>query len=246
MYKIEIGGTLRRLIQTFYLFGIWRNENESDFRKSCMRLPYLIHYSSYLIFLLTYAFLSGDKDQLIFLVAVSTCVLIIVIKLWYLLYRKDEILQFLYDPIVTHCITDYAESIEVKNKIGNFVKFIQVFILALIAIFFLINTISLPIFTSEKSLPLFVRFNLEGDYAMIIYWVAFLYSTLGIFLSVTYVFTIVFIWYLMFNYSIEYKILGNKFRRLGKTSEKTTKLSFHKDLIDLIKAHQKLFKYVAR
>ncbi len=241
MYKVELDPTLCRIIE-IYRVAIWRDEGESDLRKSCMRILYFLHYCSFLFYLLagTYqAYLSENENQLIFLVEVQIAVSIVVVKLFYLLWRHDETLNFLYDPIVTHCTEDYDESVVVNRKIKRVTVFYKVYTLIISITIALVIFIPLPIFTKDgKSLPLFIRFNLESDYYVVFYWMTYIYASVGSVLCSVYTFLMLIIWYIMYNYSIEYSLLGHRFRSLGTKTSKT----YHLELIHLIRAHNKLFK----
>lgn len=247
MYKVETDQTLRRLMQIYYWFGIWGNGDVSAFRKRCMRLLYLIQQSSFCIFFVIFTLLSGDNNEQIFFVEIEIVISVELVKCWYLLYRKDEILQFLNDPIVTHCNTDYDEWMEVNKKNNKFSKFIKVYSWALAAGILINIPVALPIFASEKKLPLFIPFDFESDYDTVFYWLAFVYISISCFCCAIYTLATVFLWYIMFNYAIEYKLLRNKFRRLGYATtemrKKSTANSFHRDLIDLICVQINLVKY---
>lgn len=237
MYKVEIDDTFHGIILAFYQFGIWRNDEESEFRKSCMKSLHLIFYFSFIVFLLFCAFINDDKGLQFFLVEMDISIAVIEVKTAYLLYRKDEILKFLYHPIV---ITDYGESVEVNKKIKIIMKFIQVYSVALIVTLIILTLAPLPMFTSERKLLSFIPLKLGSDYDTIFYWFAYVYTTICAFFTLTYNFVMVFIWYIMYNYSVRYKILGNQFRRLG---HETSLHSFHRDFVDLICAHRYLVEY---
>ncbi len=241
MDKVEIDPTLRRIIDIYRWLGVWRNEGESEFRSSCFRiLHYFFNYFSFLIYILTGvydAYLRKDMNQMIFLVEVEITAVIVLVKLVYLLWRKNEIFKFLYDPIVAHCSGDYGESVLVKNDVKKIVTFNKVYSRALSCN--LIFVILVPIFTSDENmLPEFIRFNVESDHFLILYWMAYVYGSIASFICFIYNFTNLFIWYILYNYAIEYKLLGHRFRSLGTAMPNT----YHQDLIRLIRAHCNLFE----
>ncbi len=137
MDKVEVDPTLRRMIEIYLRVGIWRNDGESDYRKSWMRILYFFQYFSFVVFVLTsiyHAYLSKDTNQIIFFVDVEIQTLIIMVKSFYLLWRKDEITKFLYDAHMTHCHTkDYSESAIVNQKIGKFAIINKVYFSVLIS-----------------------------------------------------------------------------------------------------------------
>lgn len=244
VYKFELDESIRRIIRMYYWFGIWRETDEHYLRKFVVRLLYLLQNLSFVSISLVGAYFSDDENQRIFLVQVSIVLSVMTVKLFYLLYRNEVILGFLYDPTVVHCVTDYDESLEVKDKIDKIVKFIQAYtVIAGVATVFTV-IISLPIFTSDKRIPLFIKFEMDSEYETLFYWLAFLYLVTCFFFGLIYPWTIVFLWYIMYNFAIEYKVIGSEFRRLGhpKKGKQVTQNSFHRDLICLIKSQKRLFE----
>ncbi len=242
MYKVEVDITLRRIIDIFGRIGIWRNGAESGVRKSCIRILYFLKFFSFLIYVLIgiyQAYLSADRSQLLFLVQVMITVAIVTIKLAYLLWRKDEILNFLYDPNVTHCIENRDESLEVNQKINKIAIFNKVYVLIFILTLFIVNVAVLPtVSRDEKLLPLFINFNVKSEYDVIFYWMTFIYASGCLALCSLYTLIMLFIWYILFNYSIEYKLLGRRLKSLGTTTSNT----YQQELIHLIIAHNNLFE----
>lgn len=239
MYKVETDQTLQLVIQIFYKFGIWQKEEVSEFRRSGIRLFWFLKYISFLMFLLSCVFLNEEKDEKIYAFELFVTISVVVVKLTYLLYRKDEMLQFLNDPTVTHCITELEDLQEVKKKIKMFLRFGQFYTSVLIGSVSFLVVVPLPIFTSGNKLPLFIRFDVESDFD-ILYWLAFALCAMGTFFALVYNLVILIIWYVMFNHSIEYKLLGKQIARLGYGSRRN---SFQRDLIDLIRAHRNIFEY---
>ncbi len=242
MYKVEVDQTLCQIMAIYRRVGIWRSEGESDFRSSCMRILYFLHYFGLSFYILTgafYGYVNDDMGQLIFLVAAEIAVVVITVKLAFLIWRKDKILKFLYDPILSHCTKNYDESVEVDDKIKKITVLNKVYFRFIF--FNLIFMIVLPSkqFTDgDKMIPGFIHFDLDSDYEMVLYWMAYLYGSVGCFCSVVYSFASIFIWYIVYNYSIEYKLLCQRFRSLGHTIPNT----YQQELINLIRAHRNLFE----
>ncbi len=242
MYKVEVDITLRRIIEIFGRIGIWRNGEESAVRKSSIRILYFLQYLSFLIYLLIVAYqayLSADRSQFVFLVEAIISGTVVTVKLVYLLWRKDEVLNLLYDPNVTHCIENRDESLEVNQNINKIAILNKVYCLIMILTFFISIVAVLPtVARDEKLLPLFINFNLKREFDVILYWMTFIYISGGLALSVTYTLTMLFLWFIMFNYSIEYKLLGRRLKSLGTITSNT----YPQELIHLIRAHNNLFE----
>ncbi len=241
MYKLQVDPTLCRMMEIYRRVGIWRNENESDSRKSCMRILYFLQYFSFPVynFVGAYnAYHNNDKNQLIFLSEIVLAALITWLKSSYILWRKDKISNFLYDPIVTHCTENVGESLIAKQKIRKFAAFIKFYTLMISSIVIILLLMPLPMFLSdEKVLPLFIHCKLESIYDMVLFWIAYLCGSIGIALSAVYSSLMLFVWYILYNYSIEYKLLGHRFR----SNDTTSPNAYHQELIHLIRAHNKLF-----
>lgn len=242
MYKVEVDPTLCRIIEIFRQIGIWPNEGITEIRKSLIRIFYLLHHFSFDFFIaksVYEAILSKDINQLVFLVEAQIGVFLITVKLVYLLWRKDEIVKFLNNSLLTHCTNEYNESMIAKQKIRKAVAFIKVYTAALFLSLSLLVLLPLPIFTGdEKMLPLFVRFDLESDYDIILYWISYTYISATCVLSAIYNSLMLFIWYIMYNYAIEYKLLGHRLKSLGTKTPNT----YQQELLQLIEAHNNLFK----
>ncbi len=244
MYKVELDVTLCRIIDIYRRVGIWRNETESNCRKSCMRIFYFLQYFSALIYFLMGAYngyLSGDMKQVTFLFNLEITASILLVKLFYVLWRTDEILKFLYDPIVAHCTEDYREIVTANQKLKKIAVFYKAYTLTLSFAAVIVCLAPLPIFSGdEKTLPAFIRFTLESDYEMILYWIAYLWGTIVCCTCPMYTLLMLFIWYIMYNYAIEYELLGDRFISMAAT--RTTQDAYQQELIRLIRVHNNLFE----
>lgn len=243
--EIEIDDTLRRIMKIFYQFRVWYEDGN---RFSWMKIFHLMQYSVFCICVFYCAYLNeGDVNQTIFLIEIGTALGVVVVKLWFLLYRKDQLVQFFYDPTVMHSTADKNELMEVNEKNKNIIRFVQVYALSIINGTIVMVGLALPMFTQEKRLPLFIRFNLEGDYSLILYWMAFFGVSMSLVIGAVYPWSMVFVWYILYNYSIEYNLLGSRFKRLGHTMKESRKKpltnhAFHQELMGLIKARTNLYE----
>ncbi len=242
MYKLDVEPILCQIIVLYRRLGIWRDDGESEFRKSCMRILHFLQFLSYFIFNLTaayQAYQSGHINELIYYSELEICFAVLAIKLAYLLWRKNEILTFLYDPIVNHCTEDYGESMIAKQKFKKFTVFNKLYSVILSSTLVIVILVALPIFTDDKKmLPLFIRFNLESDHDTVLYWMAYISGSVNVFLSCVFSTLMLFVWNIMYNYSIEYKLLGHRFKSLGVVTPNT----YYEELIQLIRSHNNLFE----
>lgn len=251
MHKMEINQTFHRMVKLLHHLGVWQNVEESAFGKLGRKTIYLVYFNLFLIFMVSCAYIEDDKNESIFLWQIAIIVVVITIKLYYLLWKKDEILTFLYRR--TEC---YAEFNEDNKKMKIFMKFVNAYYFMLVVSALVYVATTLPMFSRERELPFFIRFKLTGEYSEIIYWIAYVFLMSNIFFCNVFNLITSIIWYVMLNYGIEYETLGSKFRKLGtnkKIKMQTSKKpgSVHqnalrrsdqelKDLIDLIKTHRTL------
>lgn len=233
MFEVKVDKTLCIVVALLYEFGVWRKDEEPYRRWIFRRTLFILQYISFLIYILTLAFRSDDDDEKLFLINVAIGIFVVIVKMFYLLFKKDEILTFFEDPIVAHCITNNDDAIEVNDKIKVFGKLSQVYLSVILLATIAVTFSPLPIFSGQKMLPFFVRFDSESEFDTILYYVSYVFVSFGAFASFVFNWMTLFIWYIMFNYSIEYKLVGNRFQRLGGPT-------YERDLIDLILSHKNL------
>ncbi len=259
MYKIEENETLCRIINILYFVGIWPKDDESAFRKAGKKFCHAFVLVLFLIFLATHAILSDDQNESLFLGQTLVLMAVVSVKFLNLVFKKQEILELLYDPIFSHSTQSHKEYEDLNEKMRKFMKFIH-FYLFTITVSSLITIVSeLPIFSADKELPLLTSSSWNDS--EILYWSAFVFIALSLFLGLIINLLTVIIWVTMLNYSIEYQILGNNFTNLGWEIKEDTKKKvdqkklsqkqfvlplrnfFVENLIVLVKAHQTLTKY---
>lgn len=227
---------LHRLVVLLFLIDIWQKDGESSLRCLIKRVLHFIYIISFLTFFLTCAVRSDNAGEKCFLANCTLLVAITTLKAYFIIWKKEEILTFLCDYIVSHdCLTDQEESVEVAKKMKKVEKFSLNYIKLLL--FTLLSFVIFPLFNVEKTLPGFITFQSDSEYATIFYYVAYAHLTLCAILGYIYCFLMLFIWYIMWNYAIEYKLIGNRFKRLGGAT-------YHRDLIASISAHRNLFGYL--
>lgn len=250
MNKVELNQTLRRITKIFYLIGVWRTEQEPEFRSTGRKLFYMMYYILFQVFLVTCAILSESRNEAFFLGAVEVFLSVVTIKLMYLLWKKDDIYEFLFDSIVSQLFVN-SDTSEIVNDLKNFLKFLDSYLLMLVVsfIFYIVST--LPMFTDGRKLPFFIKFSMVGRYSEIIYWTAYAFVICGIAFGFTCTLLSTLIWYIMFNYSLKYRLLGIGMKNLGRVTtsnhlenvQPSRDQNFYRDMISLIKIHHNLFKY---
>lgn len=251
IYNIKPHRIISHCITVLTFFGLWQKDDQFLIIKLLKKLIYFLISSSFCVSLFSGSYLSVDYNESFFLTAAGIGGTLQFVKLIYVLNKKEDISSFLND-ICVHSL-DSDEFNEVKEKLSNFAKFgyANIFITTFGVVGF--HIITLPVFSTEVALPLSIEFPLDWKNNRISYWLAHSFIAIGIFTAaIAYFFTIIY-WYIMLNCSIKYKILGNRFRKLGHrtaaiisknvTSPLEKKELFSKCFIDLVKTHQNIQRF---
>nr|QGW45402.1 odorant receptor 29 [Bradysia odoriphaga] len=246
MSHLEWDPTLRRFIEFLYAIGIWSKDGESKSWMELKRILFFLQYFSFVVYLFIggrQAYKNGDMAQLVFLSENQIACIVVLMKLAYLLWRKDEMTTFLYDDNVTHCNANREESAIVNGNNRKIAIFNKVYTTAIMVGITFMLVISSPAFTNDdKMLPVFIHFDLDCYYDSVLYWIVYVDAFLGTFFCGIYTFTMLIIWYIMYNYSLEYKLLGRRLTLLGTETPNT----YRQDLIHSIDGHNNLFQSVEK
>lgn len=244
MYTITVPKRIEQIISLFHFIGYWRNDDGRDIRKWILQLWHLVTYVLFVLLLAAGAFTSDNETESVYLAVVTITALVIAVRMYYFLWKKDQIVRLIH--IMGAFSTTYKEDfIKVEDKVRIFIKLISFFWVTLLCTISGKVIISLPIFTSEKVLPLNIYFPLnwktEGPLA---YWMAFGFVTYACMTTIVCMLFNVIIWYLMMACEAKYQMLGNEIRNIGtKITQKENKDLFLHELITLIINHQNLQEY---
>lgn len=250
MYTTPVEKTLQVFIEIFHRIGFWWSDKESHSCEAVRKTFFAIFSALLPVFLATNIFLCKSWNDSIFSAQTFIQTAVIYVKCLYLLFKKQEIIAFLFDSSVVHQIERLDELDLVNGKLKRFTKFIRPYFMAISVTGVSVVVINFPIFSAEKRLPFFITYTWNDS--EIAYWLTYLLVSLSmVLLMIGNLFTTL-IWYIMLNYSIEYELLGKKFRNLGVDDEKRAEKKedgklppkyYVHNLISLTKAHQNLNKY---
>lgn len=252
MYVIKIHERINQIVKIFHLFGMWQNEDESTvFQQMGRKIIYLIFQMSIALSLIAGGILSDDKNESVHLIAMGIAVLVIVVKLTYILWKKEKILEFILE-IGAQSVKGHEEFITINKKVNSIMNFLFGIILMTCLSATTLAMCSLPVFSSERKLPFHIWFPLDWKNNTFAYWVTFTFLSIGMITTTIVMLLNGIIWYLMLNCAIKYQILQNQLRNLGSTkqtirqrkiSEAEKEKLFLQELIALIKNHQNIQKY---
>lgn len=252
MYKIEVHPIIDHIIKVLQLFGLWRRNDNSFCLKSVemiQKIFGLITVPSLSASLTLGAYMSDDMNETVYLSATMVASALMSVKLIYVIVKQTEIRKFL-NEICVHSVTDVKEFDEINVELNNFAKFgyANIFSMALSISLFII--FSLPFFSTERRLPLNVGIPFDWRNSTISYALAHSFIVIAVVFATIVTFYTIIYWYIMFNCSIKYKLLGNRLRQLGEqtTNEKTLcqqeeRNFVVKELIELIKIHRHIQTY---
>lgn len=208
------------------------------------------------IFFAINSVLCVDRNESVYSILSSFISGIVYVKFLYLLFKKQEILDFLYDPIMSHSTDDQKEFEQTNKKIQKLMKFIRLYSVAICTTSIVVIIVKLPIFSADGGLPYFISFSWNDS--KIVYWLVFLLIALLSPVMATNNLSTSIIWFIALNYSIEYELLGNKLRKLGTGTKSIEAKGNNQDivslttrrrndaeaLVDFIKAHRNLSQFV--
>nr|QGW45403.1 odorant receptor 30 [Bradysia odoriphaga] len=238
MYTIRAHPIISQVITVLQIFGMWHKNEEPISLRMGKKMINSIISVSFLVSLFSGAFLSDDMNESVYLSAATVGIALLVVKLGYILSKQHEINEFLND-ICVHSIEDVNEFDEINIKLENFAKFCYVNLFSLLLGISLFIITSLPFFSSERRLPFNIAFPLDWKNSTVGYCLAHTFVVVAvIFAMVVSFFTIIY-WYVMFNCSIKYQLLGNRLRKLG-SKKSAAKNVFAEDIKTLIESHRSI------
>lgn len=136
MHSIQIDPVIGRIISFFYRIGFWHRGDEATAGEQIKKWFYFIYFFLYLISLVVRAIESDENVQSIFLVEVAIAVAVLLVKLWALIWKQQQIIELL-NRICIFTVSENADFMFVNEKLIEFSKYSKIFIFAsLIAGFF--------------------------------------------------------------------------------------------------------------
>lgn len=252
MYTIHVDKTLQLFIEIFHNVGIWQSDSESYSRKAVKKSFFVICSAFLPLFFATNIFLCHSWNDSIFSAQAFIQTAVIYVKLQYLLFKKQEILAFLFDSSVSYQSGNVNVCEHANGKLKKLTKFIRPYFLTISITAVSVIIINLPILSAKRRLPFFISYTWNDS--EIGYWSIYLLVSLSMLVLMIGNLITTLIWYIMLKYSIEYELLGHNIRNLGadgKISDKRVEnrkdgelaqKCYFANLIDLINAHQNLSK----
>lgn len=214
VYNIKPHPIVGQILAVFSFCGMWEKDHQFFIVKLFKKVTLFLITTSLGTAMASGIFIADDNNESLFLAGCAIGTALHTVKLIYILTKKQQILSFI-DDICAHSFSDFDEFGKVQQKLNTFAKFgyATVFFASCGIVGFLI--LSLPIFSSEVTLPLNVGFPLDWKHSRINYWLAHSFISIGVIVVAVVTFFTVIYWYILFNCSIKYTILGNQLRTMG-------------------------------
>lgn len=217
MYAVEVPGVINFIKKSFYRLGFWDRENSATVEGTRLKLCFSIYYFVFPISLLVGAFATNDEDEFIFLLELTTSAIVLSVKLFYLIWRKRELLA-LIDRICVFRTDDKEQFTAADTKLQSFNKIAKILISIICFNCFFIAIIT-PFLGSERKLFFNIAFPLDRKNGGFGFWLAFTFLSFEIFISdIAFMFS-VFTWYLMIYCDLNYEMLGHRLINLGACNE---------------------------
>lgn len=234
----EANPSLERIFYVFKLFGIWQKSEDDLKYRYVWKIAHKINYVLYQILLLTFAFTAEDKNEKTFVGLMYLIITVVSVKMLYLLAKKKEILSFLSDSYVDVSNLNSKIQIEVSKKERIFIQFANAYLLLIVICLILFVGSTFPLFTADRKLPFHITFSLDWKHEATVHWILYISMSWTTVLSLVYNSLTVIVWCILYNFSIQYDVLGKQFKALGTSGN----CCFLRDLITLIKVHRNLYK----
>lgn len=155
---------------------------------------------------------SNDRDEFLYLMHTATTVILQVVKLFYIIWRWEEILSFLSE--VNSINIEYVEDFNrVNEKLTIFQRLLKYLSLTFFLMFSLMHVSYATL--QERTLCCAIAFPLDWRNDDVAYWLALTYLVIETVVSYIIVLFNFIIWYIMLMYVFKYELLGNQFRRMG-------------------------------
>lgn len=183
-----------------------------------LKLFYLIYYCLFPISLMAGVVTCDDTHKKIFSVWGIIMSLVLLIKLWIIVWRRDEILELL-NGICDYCIDDRETFYAINNKLNNFMKSVTVLVIIFLSgsIFICLGApLVNRIISTERTLFLPIGFPLDWKRNHFAYGMVLLFICTEVTISTLSLLFSVIIWYLLANCGWRYEVLGQQMKKLSE------------------------------
>ncbi len=249
MLRVQLHNLIRRLFFCYYLFGFWHQGDVETSKERRSKILISIYYLLFLISNIAGAVASDNRDDKVFLIEVTIMCIVLLVKLWYIIWRKRETLELL-DRICDYNVEDRETFDLVNSKLKKLMKFCAAFFTAVLICGIYLSFFE-PLLRTEKKLFVNFGFPLDWKNNDLAYWLANLFfATQMIIVFFGSTFSVI-TWYLMANCGCSYVVVGQRIRKMGemrsavkiKISKTQKDTLYQRHLIETIASHSDLQEY---
>jgi len=253
MYTVKVHERINQITSVFYRMGLWHRGDKATVTATTIKIFYSIYYALFVISLLGGGIQSENMNESIFLVLEGITAFVQLIKLLYIIWKKNEIDDML-NRIAVYSMKEEEGFKLASDTINGLMKFSTVFI-SLVYFTGLCITLFIPFLASERTLFFNLAFPLDWKNNDMAYLSASVFIFTQVVLTITAILFSVIIWYLLINCALRYKILGYQIKNMGvvKTVEGPTsnqiisnvekERKFRRDLVAVIESYNAIKKY---
>lgn len=243
MYRIELDQHIRQIQTLLYRIGIWNLKDEETKRKFKIKWFFSTINITFALSLFLGALISEALDTQIFLFEESIITSVLQLKMWYLVWHRDELIDHL-ERNSGHCVDDQKTITNITNKRNILKKISGAFCGSAC------SGVGMAIVISflERKLTLEFAFPLDYKNDDSVFWITFIYFTIVATVGVLCISFTIIIWYVMAALGWRYMLLGKQIEKMG--AEEAVQLSdaernhlFQQDFVDVIKTWNLLKEY---
>lgn len=215
MYRVELHKIIGQIISFFYHVGLWHRGDQETVGERRLKWFYLIYYCLGPIALVTGAYSNANVDEKMFAIEVAIMTTVALVKLWYIVWRKCEILDLL-NRICDYQVEDREIFAAVNDKLKKFMNMMSVILCYTYFCQAIMASVLPALGASERNLFFAIGFPLDWRNNQLAYWLACLFILTEVVLTgITLLFTVI-VWYLMANCSWRYDALGQQMTKMGE------------------------------
>lgn len=211
MHQVQKHHRINQMISFLYRTGLWHRRATAT--ETILKLFYSIYYSLFPISLFIGAVTSDDKDDCVFLILLGTTTIVLFLKLLQIIWKKDELLEFL-NKICVYSVEDDGVFAIINRRQEILMQFSTVFIVsAYVAC--ISGVVVVPLIESERYFFVNFAFPLDWKNDDFAYVLANAFYFTEIVLSCVAPLNSAIVWYLLLNCALRYEILGYQIKNLA-------------------------------
>lgn len=247
MYRTEIHPLINKITGIYHRVGLWQQGEVATDRELRVKLFYTTSLLAVFLSASIGAITHESRDESIYLAEIAILNFVFSFKLLILMWQQRKV-EALLNRICVFTVHDDEDFAIFNQRLSPFIKLGNVLCCSSILCAFCEIAIY-PFLGSEKALFMEIAFPLNWKESDIAFWIANIFISLGVMLSLAAVSFGLIILYLLRVCSLRYELLGSDMRKAGqritgKISDREKQQIYLNDLIASIKDHLDLQEYV--